>query len=270
MSALADYLEDFRRRGGETAYTHRRGYRFLRWSYREVAEAACRFARELEARGIAKGDHVLLWGENCPEWVAAFFGCVLRGAVAVPMDAIATSGFARRVALEVEPKLFVCSSAVAPHFPPNATLALETLRESLARHSGAPYLPQPCSESDPVEIVFTSGTTSEPKGVVLSHANILANLRPLENDIRKYLKWERLVHPIRFLSLLPLSHVFGQFLGIFVPQLLGGTVIFLDSLNPTEVIAAIKRERISVLVAVPRLLESLRAKIERDAGLAGK
>lgn len=270
MSALADYLEDFRRRGGETAYAHRRGYRILRWSYREVAEAACRFARELESRGILKGDHVLLWGENSPEWVAAFFGCVLRGAVAVPMDAIATPEFTQRVAREVEPKLFVCSREVAGHFPRETVLTIETLRDETVKYSGAPYPPQPYSESDPVEIVFTSGTTSEPKGVVLSHANILANLRPLENEIRKYLKWEWLVHPIRFLSLLPLSHVFGQFLGIFVPQLLGGTVFFLDSLNPTEVIATMKRERISVLVAVPRLLESLRAKIERDAGLAGK
>src|SRR5512143_1316365 len=98
MSALVDYLEEFRRRGPEMAYAHRRGYRILRWSYGEVAEAACRFARELEARGIAKGDHVLLWGENCPEWVAAFFGCILRGAVAVPMDAIAAPEFAGRVA----------------------------------------------------------------------------------------------------------------------------------------------------------------------------
>jgi long-chain acyl-CoA synthetase len=267
---LTEYLEDFRRRGRETAYAHRRGYRILRWSYREVAEAACRFARELESRGIARGDHVLLWGENCPEWVAAFFGCVLRGAVAVPMDAIASPEFVRRVAREVEPKLFVCARALASHFPPEKTLALETLRENLSKQSSGPYPPQASKGDDPVEIVFTSGTTSEPKGVVLSQANLLANLHPLENEIRKYLKWERLVHPLRFLSLLPLSHVFGQFLGIFVPQLLGGTVIFLDSLNPSEVISTIKRQRISVLVAVPRLLESLRGKIERDAELAGK
>ena len=117
---------------------------------------------------------------------------------------------------------------------------------------------------DTLEIVFTSGTTAEPKGVVITHGNVLANIAPLESEIRKYLKYERLVHPVRFLNLLPLSHVFGQFLGIFLPQLLGGTVIFEDTLKPAELIRTVRRERVSVLVAVPRLLQSLREKIERD------
>jgi long-chain acyl-CoA synthetase len=266
MSArlLADYLEDFRRRGAAIAYAHRRGYRVVRWSYRETAEAACRFARELEARGIGKGDRVLVWGENCPEWVAAFFGCVLRGAVVVPMDRIASQDFVERVARQVEPRLAICSRELASLTGGVPAMILETLRETLARHSAEPYPSPDARRDNPIEIVFTSGTTTEPKGVVISQANILANLQPLENEIRKYLKWEKFVHPLRFLSLLPLSHVFGQFLGIFVPQLLGGTVIFQDTLNPTEVIRTIRRERVSVLVAVPRLLESLRDKIERD------
>ena len=70
--------------------------------------------------------------------------------------------------------------------------------------------------------------------------------------------------PSAFLNLLPLSHVFGQFLGIFLPQLMGGTVIFQEALKPSEVIATINRERVSVLVAVPRVLQSLKEKIERD------
>ena len=118
--------------------------------------------------------------------------------------------------------------------------------------------------ADVLEIVFTSGTTAEPKGVVITHGNVLGNIAPLETEIQKYLKYERWVHPVRFLNLLPLSHVFGQFLGIFLPQLLGGTVIFQDALKPGEVIRTIRRERVSVLVAVPRMLQSLKEKIERD------
>src|SRR3977135_2334946 len=79
-----------------------------------------------------------------------------------------------------------------------------------------------------------------------------------------YLKLERWVHPVRFLNLLPLSHVFGQFLGIFLPPLLGGTVIFQEELKPSEVISTIRRERVSVLVSVPRVLQSLKQKVERD------
>jgi long-chain acyl-CoA synthetase len=121
-----------------------------------------------------------------------------------------------------------------------------------------------------LEIVFTSGATAEPKGVVLTHANVLANLAPLEVEIAKYLKYERWVHPVRFLNLLPLSHVFGQFLGIFLPQTMGGTVVFHDNLKPGDVINTIRRERVSVLVAVPRILQTLKEKIERDLEASGE
>ena len=74
---------------------------------------------------------------------------------------------------------------------------------------------------DTLQIVFTSGTTAEPKGVVITHGNVLANIDPLERAMQPYLKYERWVHPVRFLNLLPLSHVFGQFLGMFLPPIVG-------------------------------------------------
>src|SRR5208283_5092209 len=147
---------------------------------------------------------------------------------------------------------------------------LETLRERIAVRSDVPCTPPPLTRDDIVQIVFTSGTTAEPRGVVISHANILANLEPLEREIGAYLRYERIFHPLRFLNLLPLSHVFGQFLGIFLPQLLAATVLFQDTLNPTEVMRVIKRERVSVVVAVPRLMESLKDKIVRDLESAGR
>src|SRR5204863_2727923 len=88
--------------------------------------------------------------------------------------------------------------------------------------------------------------------------------------IKRYLKWERLFHPVRFLNLLPLSHVFGQFMGIFVPQLLAGEVIFQESLGPLQIVETVKRERISVVITVPRILDGLREKIESDYEARGK
>ena len=259
--SLPEYLTNFVARGRECAYVRRRGYRTERWSYRQVAETAFRFARELAARQIGKGDRVLVWGPNSAEWVAVFFGCVLRGAIVVPIDHVASSQFVRRVHQQVGAKLLV---SAREHVQADlAGMVLEDLANSLS-HSPAPYGPVAVGPDDTLEIVFTSGTTSEPKGVVISHGNVLSNVAPLESEIRKYMKWERLVHPVRFLNLLPLSHVFGQFLGIFLPQIMGGTVIFQDALKPTEVIGTIRRERVSVLVAVPRMLQSLKEKIERD------
>ncbi|MGC2111708.1 MAG: AMP-binding protein [Candidatus Korobacteraceae bacterium] len=267
-TTILDYLDNFQRHAREVAYVHRRGYRTQRWTYGEVLGGAYRFARELEARNIQQGDKVLIWGENCAEWVVAFFGSLLRGAVVVPIDKIAAADFGRRIAEQVDAK--ICVGSAQNQISGMAFVPLETLSEQIAARSDSPVTPPPLSRDDIVQIVFTSGTTAEPRGVVISHGNILANLEPLEREIGKYLKYERIFHPLRFLNLLPLSHVFGQFLGIFLPQLLAATVIFQEALNPTEVLQIIRKERVSVVVAVPRLMESLRNKIERDMEAAGR
>jgi len=185
------------------------------------------------------------------------------------MDRIASLDFAQRVFRRVEARLCVCSEALTCIDCSSEIAILENLPELLARHSGSFYSSTDSKSESAVEIVFTSGTTADPKGVVLSHRNILRNLEPLEAEIAKYLKYERIFHPLRFLNLLPLSHVFGQFLGLFVPQIMGGTVVFQDTLNPTEIVRTIKREKITVLVTVPRLMESLRDKLERDFEAGG-
>jgi long-chain acyl-CoA synthetase len=260
--SLAEYLPDFLRHGEQTAFVQPDGYRTVRWSYRQVGEMAIQFARELEAQRINKGDRVLLWGPNSAQWVAAFLGCAWCGVVVVPMDDIAQPDFALRVYGQVSARLLVSARAHTQSGIPSLTL--EDLPESLARHSATVSPAAEINSSDSLEIVFTSGTTAEPKGVIITHGNVLANIAPLESEIQKYLKYERFVHPVRFLNLLPLSHVFGQFLGIFLPQLMAGTVIFHDTLKPAAVMKTIQRERVSVLVAVPRVLQSLKEKIEMD------
>src|SRR6476661_2282061 len=236
---LAEYPQLHLARKDEIAYVHRRGLRVLRWSYRQLAELEFRFGLELEARNIGKGDRVLLWGENGAEWIGAFFGCMLRGAVAVPMDRIAAADFARRVAADVDAKLIVCSSSLSHHAGERPYLELENLSDAIAGRSAEPYTPSAHSRDGTAQIVFTSGTTAEPRGVVLTHGNILASVDPIEREFPKYRKSEWLFHPIRFLELLPLSHVFGQFMVMFIPTLLGGTVHFQDSFKPTDIITAI-------------------------------
>jgi long-chain acyl-CoA synthetase len=261
--SLAEFfLEHFSRHASGCAYKQKRGYRMESLTYGDVLRLAQSFAEELDRRGIAKGERVMLWGENSAEWVAAFFGCTLRGMVVVPMDEGASADFAARVFRQVEAKLLVSSrqhASDAAQLSPAMTLDdIRSLPES--RHEGFPKI----GRGDTLQIVFTSGTTAEPRGVVISHGNVLSNIAPLEREMQRYLKYERLVHPIRFLNLLPLSHVFGQFLGMYLPPLLGGTVIFQQEFKPSEVMHTIKRERVSVLVSVPRVLQSLKQKVERD------
>jgi long-chain acyl-CoA synthetase len=266
---VLDSLDDFERWGkdGDCAYVFPRGYRRERWSYQRVAGVAYQFARELEARNVARRDAVLLWSPNCAEWVAAFLGCALCGVIAVPIDDAASPEFARRISAQVCTRLVLCPRERAPLFEKVERIVVidpADLAAAVRERPAERFRPVQIQPSDPLEIVFTSGTTAEPKGVVITHANVIGNLVPIETEIGKYLKYERLVHPIRLLNLLPLSHVFGQFLGIFLPPLLGATVVFENTFNPTEVMTTIHRERVSVLVAVPRMIESLKRKVERD------
>jgi long-chain acyl-CoA synthetase len=263
--SLAEFfLHHFRVHAHEYAYRQRRGYRIESFTYGQVMQMASQVTRFLHDHGIAKGDRIILCGQNSAEWVAAFFGCALSGVVVVPMDAGASPDFAMRVFRQVDGKLLIASQK---HLADNVvgdlpTLAFEVLTPSNADSS--PLSAVALNGSDVLQIVFTSGTTADPRGVVITHANVLANIAPLEREMRRYLKYERLVHPLRFLNLLPLSHVFGQFLGMFLPPLLGATVILQDELKPSEIVDTIRRERVSVLVCVPRVLQSLKQKIERD------
>src|SRR5438067_11419329 len=184
--SLLEYFDNFLRLGRESAYIQRRGYRSVRWTYRQVAETAFQFARELAKRGIGKGDCVLLWGPNSAEWVASFLGCVVRGVIVVPMDDAAAPDFALRVYQQVNAKLLVCYRRhEQPSIP---SLILEDLPETLALYSSAPFKPAAINAQDTLEIVFTSGATAEPKGVLITHGNVLANIEPLETEIQKYLK----------------------------------------------------------------------------------
>src|SRR4029077_16258 len=138
------FLENFQANRGECAYRQRRGYRTESFTYGEILRMARNFARTLEARGIAKGDRVMLWGENSAEWVAVFFGCALSGVIVVPMDDGATSDFALRVFHQVGAKLLVGSrqhvSESVSARTAIATLNLDDLPHSFAPSSSTPPL----------------------------------------------------------------------------------------------------------------------------------
>jgi long-chain acyl-CoA synthetase len=267
--SLLSFARSYAMRGKEIAVRQRRGYRMETWTYGRIAGEANRVARELASRSIGKGDAVLLWGESSAEWIVAFLAGLLVGAVIVPIDHASTKEFACRVARDVNAKL-VFRTRDKEGCPSLPSIEFESISSIAAGRDSSPYPSPALSRQDTLEIIYTSGTTAEPRGVVISHGNVLANIEPLEQEIQKYLRYEKLFHPLRFLNLLPLSHVFGQMLGVFIPQLLAGTVVFLDSLKPAELAETIRRERVSVMVAVPRFLESLQREIERQQEREGR
>jgi long-chain acyl-CoA synthetase len=263
---LATLVEDFERHGNQVAIVSYPGNRRVVTTYAELATLAGRFSRMLADRGIAPGERVLLWGANSAEWVAAFFGCVMRGVIAVPLDAAGSIDFAARVIADVTPRLIVGDQAHLQKLSQANSVPTEEVMANIAFEDFSSTLPRsPMFEPDPslnpetpLQILFTSGTTSAPKGIVHTHGNVLSSVEVLEREIKKYLRYERWVHPLRFLHTLPLSHVFGQFMGLWVPPLLAAQVHYEDNLVASHVMERIRRERISVAAVVPRVLELLR------------
>ena len=225
-------------------------------TYGELAALTRRFAAELERRSIAKGDRVLLWGENSAEWVAAFFGCVMRGVIPVPVDYAGSVEFVRRVVHEVRPKLIV-GDAAKIQLLDGVQVAFEHFEAELPTQ--AARVIENLGPDDTLQIIFTSGTTGEPKGVVHTHRNVLASLGPIEQEMGKYLKYERPFHPIRILHTLPLSHVFGQFMGLWTPPLMASELHYESRLVASELAEHIRRNRVSVVAAVPRVLDLMQA-----------
>ncbi|HUZ93392.1 MAG TPA: AMP-binding protein [Edaphobacter sp.] len=256
---LASLVHEFRQHAAQTAVVSHRGNRSYRTTYSEIANLAGRFAAELDRRNIVPGERVILYGANSAEWIAAFFGCLLRGVIAVPLDTAGSPAFAQHILNDVTPRL------IAGDQPLLASLKTDIPQLDLS--TMAAHLPtepnftvsSAVNDQTPFQIIFTSGTTSEPKGIVHTHRNVLASLQPIEDEIAKYRRYERWVHPLRFLHTLPLSHVFGQFMGLWIPPLLAAEIHFVDQLEGRRMTHLIHRERISVLIAVPRVLHLLRA-----------
>jgi long-chain acyl-CoA synthetase len=264
------------------------GYRTWTWTYGELAAASRAFAQRLRRQHIAPGQAIAIWSENRPEWIAALWGALLEGVVVVPIDYRTSVDFLQRVATIVDAKAILVGDAVDAraldaarrvwHMPEifrlkaEATSPVEATSHAEATSSSAQSSngssSEPHAEVGPgstAEIIFTSGATAEPKGVVLTHKNILANIVPIEREMAKYRKYARPFRPIRFLNLLPLSHMFGQAMATFVPPMLPGLVVFTRSYAPDDIVRQIRERRISVLVCVPKILEVLRDYILRVA-----
>ncbi len=269
---LLSLFSEFARLGGDVAVVQRRGYRREKLTYTELYTRVLFWNSALAGRGVAPSDRVLLWGPNSAEWVACYWGILLRGAVVVPMDAAASPDFVERAVKDAGVKLILRDrqQMELPGAPPS--MIINDFKDLVAGPpSAADSTPGDASTRSTIaEILYTSGTTAEPRGVVLSHGNFLANLEPLELGIAEYRKYERWFHPLRFVTLVPLSHVFGQFMVLFVPPLLGAAVVFEQSSNPGEIMRTIKQERATALIAVPRMLDLLHAGIEREIEGQGK
>jgi len=259
---LIDFFRDATEIRGEFL-VYDDGYKRQGYSYEAVGRAARGFAARLGAAGLKKGDKVVFWGENRPEWVACYWGCLLAGIIVVPIDYRSSPDFVLTVRRLVEAPIILIGDDVRGFGRSDLGGAAVWLLADLDWQADGPVPDAAISRDDIIQIIFTSGATAEPKGVVIRHRNVLANIIPVEREVMKYRKYARPFHPLRFLNLLPLSHMFGQSMASSIPPMLRGTVIFTRSFNPHDVLRLIKTRRISVLVCVPKILDVLREHVVR-------
>ena len=266
---LTDFFDD-RIRSPAAFVTHDDGYRARTHTYDEIRAAAFGFARRLAGAGVEPGGKVVVWGENRPDWIVALWGCLLVRAVLVPVDYRASAALVARVARVVDPRVLLVGDGLTPPAL-GASVEIWPLR-SLAAPGADRTAGDAAADSrqfgrgapgDLAEIIFTSGATADPKGVQLTHRNILANVVPVEKEVLKYRRYARPFAPLRFLNLLPLSHMFGQAMATFIPPMLSGTTVFMQGYNPADIIRQVRARRVSVVVCVPKILEVLRDHLVR-------
>src|SRR4029079_12046410 len=174
------------------------------------------------------------------------------GVQAVPVDFNFSAELVSRIRADCQARLLIDAPM------------LDSIRDRTGNSPPGKELPiAPCGPDDVVEIIYSSGTTGEPHGIVHRHRNICANLEPFEREISKFHRLAAPFQPIRILELLPLSHMFGQSMGLFVPVFLKGSVVFSSEIRPGALMRLAHDNRVSVIVSVPRMLESFRHEVER-------
>ena len=261
---VVDFLRGaVERHGPRDALLFKPAFRYLRWTYSRLWDESGQVATLLQRRGLTKGDQVILWGPNSPHWVLLFFGCLRAGVVLVPLDLRSAPDYVARVVSRTEPKL-----AFTSRFTPKTEVDLGIPEIAFEELEGAiAGLPEPenvdIGPHDLAEIMFTSGTTGDPKGVMLTHRNLTANIE----GVSQYISCEP---SGRLLSILPLSHMYEQMGGLFVTLYNGASVTYPTSRQPTVLSRTMRERKITIMLLVPQGLELLMNGIEREVARQGK
>lgn len=240
------------------AWSDATGRQSGRFSYRALHGTALRLAARLEAMGVAPGDRVALLSESRPEWGAAFFGIQIAGAVLVPLDAKATKTELGAIVMNCRPVLILASRVCAEMAAGLRARDIDIVElESLRADPAPPANPaepghSPASfpdkrRADLALIVYTSGTTGTAKGAQITVGNLLF-------QIEAQMQGFGITPADRFLSILPLNHLFELTCGMLGVIHAGARVYYCRSLLPAEVTDALRRRKVTYMIAVPFFL----------------
>ncbi|HYE34075.1 AMP-binding protein [Methylocaldum sp.] len=259
MDSLAVFFDQQTRlHGSRTAVRYRPRYRTIRWSYDELREHVLGLTQALSAHGVESGDRVVLCAENSPYWVAAFFAILARGGVVVPLNPKSTPDQINRISKSAEPKLALLSSSLVW---PNEAVPFLPVDSAYPIDEAAAIRDRTIFEKpgELAEIIYTSGTTGDPKGVMLSHRNLLADLDAVAKAVP-------LTPDDHVLTLLPLFHVFGQMTSLLCSLHSGCSVTYLAAPTTRAIREALTHTPATHLVVVPEVLKTMMDRLESRLG----
>src|SRR5262245_51274194 len=180
------------------------GYRRRGHTYEEAGRAARGFAARLSTAGLGKGDKVVFWGENRPEWIVCYWGCLISGVIVVPIDYRSSFDFVRKVRALVDAKVVLIGEDVNQSgmdvTSSEQTGVVVWRFDDIDWRADGPMPDVTISRDDIIQIIFTSGATAEPKGVVIRHRNGVANIVTVEREVIHCRKNRRLVLPLRVIN----------------------------------------------------------------------
>jgi long-chain acyl-CoA synthetase len=275
MRTLLDLLDDaVTRYGDRNALGVRRDDgSSMHWTYRELERRSRLAAWRLRAIGLQPGDRILTWSPSTPELPAAYFGAMRARLVLVPLDLRMSPSAIEGIVRKSEAKHLVLGTgrdapdpreANLEHFPTTDVEALcAEPDESFPPdwESQVAGWPRPGPE-DTWVLIFTSGTTGTPKGVMLSHDNTVASIETFYHII------PRMEH--RIVSLLPLSHLFEQAVGLFYALSVGSDVLYVRTRNPRVIFEAFQEHRVTSMIVAPQVLDLFWSAIEREVEKSGR
>lgn len=244
------------------ALTMQMEYRTVKLSYNEVYDLSRKIACFLDANEVKKGDKIVLLAPNSPYWICVFWGAILKGAVLVPLNTQSTPKMVQKVLDATKAKVVFKTLHHKQNFSNNLKVfEIELIKEYVANFNNKAFKKTNLEENDLMEIMYTSGTTGDPKGVMLTHKNLYSNASSVSQLVP-------ILSQDRLLSILPLSHIFEQTAGFLMPFKRGAEIVYTHS--PARIVNLLKEHRITKMAAVPEFLHLVINKIESKAKEKGK
>ena len=251
----------------------------MRWTYAELGRRSRLAAWRLRASGLQPGDRILTWSPSTPELPAAYLGAMRARLILVPLDLRMSAEAIRGIVAKATPRHLVLGSGQdAPTAADLAAAGLDgpgglptTTVEALCAEPDGSFPAdwetqlagwEPPRPDDLWDLIFTSGTTGTPKGVMIDHASLRATLRAIGP----------VIPPMRHrvVSILPLSHLFEQAIGLIYALSVGSDILYVRSRNPRVIFEALREHRVTSMIAVPQVLDLFWSAIEREADRSGR